>query len=214
MVPQRLGLVHVYTGQGKGKTTAAMGLALRAIGQGFKAYTIQFLKGGAYTGELISMKNFLPNEKCGMIQYGKKCVKELKQYKLTGFEKGKDKDKCKYFDYIREDIDCGNCRHCFLDDQEQRTFSRDAFKHALDILSKEEHDLVILDEINNAVHQNYISINEMVGLIQKKAPHIELVLTGRHAPKEIIEMADLVTEINKIKHYFDDGVKARRGIEY
>ena len=123
-------------------------------------------------------------------------------------------DDAKYYDYIREDIDCGNCRKCFLDDNEQKRFSREAFNHALEILSKEEHDLVILDEISNAVHCGYISINEMVGLIQKKAPHIELILTGRHAPKEIIEMADLVTEMKKIKHYFDDGIKARRGIEY
>ena len=97
MVESKLGLVQVYTGDGKGKTSAAMGLALRAIGQGLKVFIIQFMKGGAYTGEYISAKNFLPNNE--FIQYGRGCVKEKKQLKLTGFDEG-----AHFFDHIREDI--------------------------------------------------------------------------------------------------------------
>lgn len=233
MTPKRLGQIHVYTGEGKGKTTAAMGLALRAIGQGLKVYTIQFLKGGAYTGEFISTKNFLPKEKTEIRQYGKRCVKEMKQYKLIGLntsnksglntgnkeESNKNEISNKgfeanYFDYIREDINCGKCRQCFVNDEEQKKLAREAFKHAQEILLSEEYDLIVLDEINNAVHYNYLSVYEVVELLQKKAPHIELVLTGRNAHQEIIAIADLVTEMKKIKHYFDDGILARRGIEY
>lgn len=207
MPPKRLGLVHVYTGDGKGKTTASLGLALRAIGQGFKVYIIQFLKGGAYTGELISVNNFLPTS--DIVQYGKRCIKELKQYKLLGYDTG-----VKYFDYIREDIECGNCRECFLNDEEQRKLAVNAFRHAKEILANGEYDLVILDEINNAVHFNFINADEVIELIKNKTPHVELVLTGRNANQKIMEAADLVTEMKKIKHYFDRGVKARRGIEY
>ena len=146
MSPKRLGMIHIYTGEGKGKTTAAMGLALRAIGQGFKVYIVQFLKGGAYTGEFISLKNFLPSEKSGITQYGKKCIKELKQFKLIGIEKGFDE--CKYFDFIRDDINCGQCRKCFVVDDMQRKLSREAFKHANQVISSGKYDMVVLDEIN------------------------------------------------------------------
>jgi cob(I)alamin adenosyltransferase len=214
MIKKRLGLIHIYTGEGKGKTTAAMGLALRAVGQGLNVSVIQFLKGGSYTGEFIAIKNFLPKEKIDIKQFGKRCVKEVKQFKLIGIEHGFNKEECKYFDYVREDINCGDCRECFLDDEEQKHYSTEALKHAFEILSSEKYDLVVLDEINNSLFKGFISINDVVSLVQKKAPHTELILTGRHAPKEIIEMADLVTEMKNVKHYYDDGIKARRGIEY
>lgn len=204
----RFGLVHIYTGHGKGKTTAAMGLALRAIGQGFRAYVIQFMKGGAYTGELISIKSFLP--KSDIKQYGKRCTKEQKQYKLVGFED----DKPKYFDYVREDIECGECRHCFVNDEEQRKLVRDAYDHAREIVQNGDYDLVILDEINNAVYFKFLEVQEVLDLIKEKHSEVELVLTGRYANNDIINAADLVTEMKKVKHYFDRGVSARRGIEY
>src|SRR3989344_6068287 len=100
MSKENLGLIHVYTGDGKGKTTAAMGLALRAVGQGLRVYIIQFMKGGAYTGEFISIKNFLPNIEAA--QFGKKCIRESKQAKLLC-----SKSDYHYYDYVRDDIKCG-----------------------------------------------------------------------------------------------------------
>ena len=93
-----LGLIHVYTGNGKGKTTASIGLAIRAIGQGYKVCMIQFMKGGQYTGEFISAKNYLPN--FDIFQFGRGCIKQQKQMKLVGLNQG-------YFDSVREDIECG-----------------------------------------------------------------------------------------------------------
>jgi len=207
MVESKLGLVQVYTGDGKGKTSAAMGLALRAIGQGLKVFIIQFMKGGAYTGEYISAKNFLPNNE--FIQYGRGCVKEKKQLKLTGFDEG-----AHFFDHIREDIECGPCRYCFLNDEEQRRFVRLAFDKAKEKTSKDEYNLVVLDEINVAVKLGFLGLQELIELIKNKNKETELIITGRDAHPQIIEMADLVTEMKLIKHYYEKGVSARRGIEY
>jgi cob(I)alamin adenosyltransferase len=207
MVESKLGLVQVYTGEGKGKTSAAMGLALRAIGQGLKVFIIQFMKGGAYTGEYISAKNFLPNNE--FIQYGRGCVKEKKQLKLIGFDEG-----AHFFDHVREDIECGPCRYCFLNDEEQRRFIRLAVDKAKEITSKGEHNLVVLDEINVAMKLGFLGLQELIELIKTKNKDTELIITGRDAHPEIIEMADLVTEMKMIKHYYEKGVSARRGIEY
>lgn len=204
----KLGLVHVYTGNGKGKTTHAMGIAMRAVGQGFKVYVVQFMKGGAYTGEFIAAKNFLPT--VDFEQHGKPCVKEQKQMKLQGL----DDNKPPYFDYVRDDIDCGSCRHCFLNDTEQRGFVRSAFDKAKEITSSSEYDLVVLDEINVALDFDFIKVDELKRLIKNKSKHTELILTGRGASKEIMALSDYVSEIKSIKHPFDDGVSARRGIEY
>src|SRR3989344_3528126 len=203
----KLGLVHVYTGDGKGKTSAAMGLALRAVGQGLKVFIIQFMKGGAYTGEFISAKNFLPNNE--FIQYGRGCIKEKKQLKLIGFD-----DKAHFFDYVREDIECGPCRYCFLNDDEQKRFVKLAFDKAKTITSSEEYDLVVLDEVNVAVKLGFIQLNELIDLIKNKNKTTELIITGRDAHEKIIEIADLVTEMKLVKHYYEKGVSARRGIEY
>lgn len=208
MSKNELGLVQVYTGEGKGKTTASMGLAVRAIGQGFKVYIIQFLKGGSYTGEFISIKQFLPNS--NIIQFGKGCVKESKQLKIgsfTGFE-------CKKGDWKRDEISCGDCRYCFAKDNEQDDFVKDAFAHAKKILSDNQYDLVILDEFNCAIHSNAIKVEDALELIKNKSPNTELVITGRNAHEKIIEVADLVSEIKPIKHYYQKGIIARRGIEY
>lgn len=197
----------MYTGDGKGKTSASMGLAVRAIGQGLKVFIIQFMKGGAYTGEYISAKNFLPNNE--FLQYGRGCILEKKQLKLTGFE-----DKAHFFDYVREDIECGPCRYCFLNDDEQKRFVRLAFDKAKQITSLGDYNLVVLDEINVAVKLGFITINELLDLIKNKFKNTELILTGRDAHPNLIEVADLVTEMRLIKHYYDKGVSARRGIEY
>ncbi|MBI4448973.1 cob(I)yrinic acid a,c-diamide adenosyltransferase [Candidatus Woesearchaeota archaeon] len=204
----KLGLTHVYTGDGKGKTSASMGLALRAVGQGLKVFVIQFMKGGAYTGEMISAKNFLPNIE--FVQYGRHCIKEIKQLKLLGFETGHE-----FYDRIREDIECGTCRWCFVNDSKQAEFCRQAYEKAKDVLTSGEYDLVVLDEINVALHYTYVDLNRVLEIIKEKSPNTELVMSGRNAPQEVMDIADYVTVMEQVKHPFiDKKISARRGIEY
>ncbi len=198
-----LGLVHVYTGNGKGKTSAALGLALRAVGQELRVGIIQFMKGGEYTGELIASKNYIPNLE--FQQFGKKCMKEKKQMKLGSAK----------FDHIREDIKCGECRDCFENDESQERFAQRAFKHAQKLASKDNFDLLILDEITVAETLGFIKQENILALIENKNPKLELVLTGRGAKKKIIDMADYVTSMDEIKHPFKiKKLTGRRGIEY
>jgi cob(I)alamin adenosyltransferase len=205
------GQVQVYTGDGKGKTTASLGLALRAIGQGYSVFMIQFLKGGAYTGEYISAKNYLPNIE--IMQFGRPCIKQQKQLKISGFDAEKNQDK-KIFDFIREDIECGSCRYCFLNDDIQRDYVEEAFKKALDIVMSGNYQVVILDEINVAMFLKFLNTELVLNMIANKPDNVELILTGRNVPEEIIHVADLVTEMKMHKHYFNKNLPARRGIEY
>lgn len=198
----REGQVHVYTGNGKGKTTAAMGLALRAVGQGLNVSIIQYMKGGSYTGELLAAKNHLPNIE--IHQFGRPCIKEQKQMKLSG-----------NYDFVRDDIKCGSCRLCFLNDDIQRDYVEEAFKKSLKTVMQGNSHLVILDEINCAMDLGFLNTELVMNLITNKPDNVELVLTGRNAPDEIIHLADLVTEMKPHKHYFDDKkLNARRGVEY
>jgi len=201
------GQIHVYTGDGKGKTTAALGLALRAIGQGLKVFIIQFMKGGAYTGEFISAKNFLPNLK--IIQFGRPCLKQQKQLKLQNLDLENPP-----FDSIREEIECGDCRYCFLNDEIQKDFVEEAFKKTYQIINEGKHNLIILDEINLALSLNFLETERVLTLLKNKPEDIEIILTGRNAPLEIIQQADLVTEMKMNKHYYNEGTPARKGIEY
>jgi cob(I)alamin adenosyltransferase len=170
------GLTQVYTGDGKGKTSAAFGLALRAVGRGLKVYVIQFIKGGFDYGELH-------------------VVGDLPRLELVAYGTGKFIDKG-------------------TPDEEDTAQARKALEHAREILRGGEHDVVILDEVNIAITFGLVQVGDILSLIRKKPGNVELVLTGRGAPDEIIEAADLVTEMRKIKHPFNAGVKARKGIEY
>jgi|SRR3989338_3592057 len=203
----RYGKIQVYTGDGKGKTTASLGLALRTVGQGGRVFIVQFMKGGAYTGELISIKNFLP--KIDIVQFGRGCVKEKKQMKLLNIG-----SEAKYFDYVREDIECGPCRYCFLNDQEQAKFVNNAFSLAKKLTQSPDYDLIILDEVNVALDLGFLTIENVLELMEKKNSTTELIMTGRGLHSKVLEKADLVTEMKLIKHYFDKGTSARRGIEY
>jgi cob(I)alamin adenosyltransferase len=204
------GQVQVYSGDGKGKTTAALGLALRAIGQGYNVFIIQFMKGGSYTGEFISAKNYLPNLQ--IKQYGRPCIKQQKQLKLNGF---KDDDKNKrLFDFIRDDIKCGSCRYCFLNDDVQKDYVEQAYKKSYEVVMSGNHHIVILDEVNTAMALNFLDTQHVIKLIKEKPNHVELILTGRNVPKIIVEHADLFTEMKMHKHYFNKGILARRGVEY
>jgi len=170
------GLVQVYTGDGKGKTSAAFGLALRAAGRGLKVYVVQFIKGGFDYGELHIIER-LPN------------------IKLVAFGRGK-----------------------FITDvppsEEDAKLARQAFELARKVVKEGEYDIVVLDEINVALNLKMIRVDEVVELIKSKPKHVELILTGRYAPKEVIEAADLVTEMRDVKHPYARGVPPRKGIEY
>jgi len=177
------GLIQVYTGGGKGKTSAALGLALRAVGYNLKVCVIQFLKGSP-TGELRSAEKLEPYLK--IEQWGRK---PLPEHGRVWVRKGK---------VAKEDKD----------------MAQNALERAHKILTGGEFDVVILDEINVALYFGLIQLDKVLGLIEMKPPEVELVLTGQKAPKEIIEVADLVTEMVKVKHPFDQGIPGREGIEY
>jgi len=170
------GLVQVYTGSGKGKTSAAFGAALRAIGRGMKVYIIQFIKGGFDYGELYSVKS-LPN------------------LKLAAFGRGR---------FITES-------QPLKEDIQQ---ARDGLELAQKVVNSGEYDMVVLDEINVVLHLKMISVDDVIQLIKNKPKHVELILTGRNAPAQIVEVADLVTEMKEIKHPYAEGVPPRKGIEY
>ena len=167
------GYVQVYTGDGKGKTTAAFGLALRAAGAGLKVFIAQFVKGMKYS-ELDAIR-ILPN--ITIKQYGRNC-----------FVYGKPE---------KEDI----------------KRARDGLIEVKEIITSDKYQIVILDEANIAVCYNLFSAEELLEVINSKPESTELVITGRRADKKIIDMADLVTEMLEIKHYYSKGVKARKGIE-
>jgi len=168
--------VQVYTGNGKGKTTAAFGLALRAIGRGLKVYVIQFIKGGFDYGELY-IADKLPN------------------LKLKAFGRGK---------FVTEKPA----------EKEDVKLAEEALALAEKVIKSGEYDIVILDEVNVALDLKLIKTEKVVELVKSKPRHVELVLTGRYAPAEIVEIADLVTEMKEIKHPFSKGQQARKGIEY
>jgi len=170
------GLVQVYTGNGKGKTSAAFGLALRAIGRGLKVYIIQFIKGGFDYGELY-MVNKLPNL-------------TLKAFGRGKFVLTKPPEK--------EDV----------------KLAKQAFQLAEEVVQSGKYDVVILDEINVALSLKLIRLKQVLELIEGKPRHVELVLTGRDAPTEIVEAADLVTEMKEVKHPYKKGLQARKGVEY
>ena len=170
------GFIQVYTGNGKGKTTAALGLALRAAGREMRVCMIQFLKGGGLCGEHLAAGKLAPY--------------------LTIIQTGSN-DWCRKSNPSSEDI----------------RLAREALNLAEDTLTQGRYDLVILDEINYAVHYNLVSVDDVLHLIEQKPPRVELVLTGRNAHERIMAAADLVTEMREIKHYYKAGVAARTGIE-
>lgn len=167
------GYVQVYTGEGKGKTTASMGLALRAVCAGKKVIMLQFTKGIDYS-ELKAPK-LLPGF-------------ELEQY-------GRD---------------------CFIFNnptQEDINAAVSGLNRLREVLTSGEYDVVIADEMNIALYYKLFSVEEVLELMKERTPSTEFVITGRNAPQEIIDAADLVTYMKEVKHYYEDGVEARKGIE-
>lgn len=168
------GCIQVYTGSGKGKTTAALGLALRAAGAGLPVFMGQFLK-AAISSEYRALSRF--RDLVTIKAYGREgLLKEVSPIDMKLAKEGLE-----------------DCRKAIL---------------------SEKYKLVILDEANVAVHLNLFSIEALLEVILDKPPSLELVITGRYAHKRLIEIADLVTEMREIKHYYQKGVIARKGIEY
>ena len=169
------GLIQVYTGSGKGKTTAAVGQAIRACGHGLKVMMIQFMKGREY-GEVKlagEIKNFT-----------------IEQYGLDTFvEKNNPSEK-------------------------DRELARRGMERAGQVISSGDYDMVILDEINVAIDHGLVRPDDVYDLLKGKPEEVELILTGRYAPFELIRIADLVSEVKEVKHHYTKGVPARKGIEY
>jgi cob(I)alamin adenosyltransferase len=170
------GLIQVYTGNGKGKTTAALGLALRAVGHGMKVLIVQFMKGNTNYGEMESARRLSPH--------------------LTVIRTGRET-------FVSKSNP----------DPADIQFAQEGFNLAREAIEKREVDILILDEINMAVDFGLIPLSDLLELIDSKPGTMELILTGRNAKPEILEKADLVTEMMERKHYFVKGIKARKGIE-
>jgi cob(I)alamin adenosyltransferase len=178
MADTHRGLIIVNTGPGKGKTTAAMGTALRAVGNGMKVLMLQFLKGSWHYGELDAVKAF--GENFVMKQMGRGFVK------VGGAET----------------------------DPEDVRMVEEAWKEADEAIMSGGWDLVILDEINYAISYGMLDPEKVVEMLKRKPEHVHVILTGRNAHPTIIELADTVTEMKQVKHAYDKGVLAQRGIEY
>ena len=173
------GLVIVYTGNGKGKTTAALGLSLRAIGYEHKVCMLQFIKGSWHYGEMDSSKKLGPN------------------FELIAVGKG--------FVGILDD----NSPR-----EEHEKYAAEALKICREKIFSGKYDVVILDEVNYAINLGLLDVIEVIKIIKEKPEKLDLVLTGNHAKEEIIELADLVTEMKEIKHPFKSGIKAKKGIDF
>ncbi len=170
------GYIQVYTGNGKGKTTASLGLAVRAAGHGLRTVIIQFMKGWIDYGELKGVTMLSP-------------FVEIHQAGRDTFVNREDPDP--------EDI----------------RLARDGWELAKTTVLARKADIVVLDEINCAVSFGLLPVSEILNLLRNKPDGMEIVLTGREAPKEIVAVADLVTEMRDVKHYYDKGVDARVGVE-
>ena len=168
------GRVHVYTGNGKGKTTAALGLTLRALGNGMKVFFAQFLKSGR-TGEIAALECFEGQA-------------VIRQYGSGQFVRGSPS-------------------------HEDHRLADEGFLEVQSAVNSGRYELVVLDEANMAVRYGLLDINELLKLIDERPRHVEMVLTGRQAAARLIEKADLVTEMLEVKHYFQEGVHARKGID-
>ena len=169
------GFVQVYTGDGKGKTTAALGLVLRALGHGLRAAVLQFMKADPTWGEIVMLKRLdVPVEQCGLDHW---------------VIKGEATD---------EDL----------------AAAREGFSRARALVMSGAYDLVVLDELITALFFELVPLDDVLALLRDKPPSVELVVTGRRAPAEIVAAADLVTEMRPLKHYYDAGIQAREGIEF
>ena len=181
--PIKHGAFQIYTGEGKGKSTASLGLMLRALGAGFRVYYVRMLKPRWKTGELklCTQLAFHPNLTFRNVpHYWALCVSKSKPPDMNAMRK----------ELIPE-----------MEDLHLRVASGD-------------YDLVIVDEINYCLHRGLVDLDQVLRVVGHRPPQVELVFTGRYAHEELVERADLVTEMRKVKHHFEQGVRARVGIEF
>ncbi len=174
------GLILINTGNGKGKTTAALGLALRAAGNNLRVLILQFIKGPWKSGEVEIIEKLKPLIEIEQLGMG-----------FIRFEKGKP-----------------------VITEEMAKNAAESFGYARDKINSGQYDMVILDEINNLIDYGFLEIKDVINCLKNKPEEICIVLTGRNAPAELINIADTVTEMKEIKHAFGRGIKARKGIEY
>ena len=172
---RREGFVQVYTGDGKGKTTAALGLVLRALGHELRVAVLQFMKADPTWGEIVMLRRLgVEVRQCG-----------LDHWVIRG-------------EATDEDL----------------AAAAEGFAEARELVLRGEHDLVVLDELVTAVFFELVPLDDVLALVREKPARVELVITGRRAPDELLAVADLVTEMVPRKHYYDAGVEAREGIEF
>jgi len=175
MQSDMMGYLQIYTGNGKGKSTAAFGLALRAAGAGMSVYIAQFVKGRNYS-EITAVRQHLP------------------QITIRQFGRG-----------------------CFIVERptdEDVAAAREGLAVVSEVLNSGAYDMVILDEATIAIYYDLFTVGELIEILKTRAAGCEVVITGRYAPEELIEVADLVTEMREVKHYYRQGIEAREGIEY
>ncbi len=170
------GLLIVYTGAGKGKTTAALGMAIRCVGHGMKVAVVQFIKGAIDTAEERVLKGF--GEQVTFLRMGE--------------------------GYTWETQDRERDKHC----------AQEAWSSVMEFLRDSHYGMVILDELNIAIHHDYVSIDQVLSGLQERSAMMHVVITGRGAKDELIEAADLVSEMKMIKHPFRKGIKAQKGVEF
>ena len=171
----RRGLLVVYTGHGKGKTTAALGLVFRALGRGFRVAVVQFIKGKWKTGERVFAAG-LPGLDFHVMGRG--------------------------FTWESDDL------------SRDRGAAREAWETAKSFMRGAEHDVIVLDELTYCVHYGFVSLDEVLKALQDRPGHVHVVVTGRNAPKELLALADLVTEMKSVKHPFEHGARAQPGIDF
>jgi cob(I)alamin adenosyltransferase len=177
---RRHGLTLVFTGNGKGKTTAAVGLTVRAAGNRMRVFFLQFIKGQWKTGEREILRG-LPGVDLEVTGRG---------FTIEGL------------------------RNPNIPMEDHAAAAAHGWHVAQQLVHEGEYDMVVLDEILGAVHAGLVPLDELVELVRSKPPLMHLVLTGRNAPPELVEVADLVSEIQPVKHPFEQGIKAQRGIEF
>lgn len=176
MKQKRVGLIIVNTGNGKGKTTAALGTAFRAVGSGFKVYMVQFIKGPWTAGEHRAAERLAPELTIRRMGEG-----------FTWDTKNPERD---------------------------TEVAHQAWDFCKELIEKDEHDLLIFDEINVVMDLGYLDVNDVVAVLKQKPEKMHIILTGRDAPKALIDVANLVTEMTEVKHPFNEGIYAQKGIEF